>query len=202
MLFISVSLAQEVTDKFRIGIAASWDKNMSTERLAFGKYTGYTADYNKFNFSFGGIMEYFFKSNLSLNGALNYTNRGFTGTYFCDVCDFEFPPTPEEVDFRFIEVPMTVKYYLSPNKIRLFGEVGLNNVLPLNNPGYKARINSYVIGFKLGGGIDYPINQETAIQLSLNYNNTISKLFKDAYYEGPYFKLKSFNFGIVLLKKI
>ncbi len=199
---ISVSIAQEVTDKFRIGITANWDKNISAERLAFGKYTGFTADYNQFNYSFGGILEYFLKSNLSLNGALNYTNRDFTGTYFCDVCDFEFPPTPEEVDFRFIEVPITVKYYLSPNNIRLFGELGLNNIFPLNNPGYEARVNSYVIGYKLGGGLEYTMSQKTALQLSLSYNSTISKLFKDAYYEGPYFRLKSLQFGVVLLKKL
>lgn len=202
LLYIPAAKSQDVTNKFRIGMAAGWDKNSSSERLAFGRHTGFTADYNKFNYSFGGILEYGLKSNLSLNGALNYTNRDFTGTYFCDVCDFEFPPSPEEADFRFIEVPITVKYYFSPQKTRLFGEAGLNNLFQLNHPGYEARVNSYVIGFKLGGGVEYNLSPKTALQLSLNYNNTLSKLFKDAYHEGPYFRLKTFNFGVALLKKI
>src|SRR5690606_21850574 len=101
-----------------------------------------------------------------------------------------------EVDFSFMEVPITLKYYFLPRKIRLFGEVGLNNLFPLNDLGYEARVNSYIIGFKLGGGMEYNLSKKIALQLRLDYNNSISKMFKDSYYEGPYFKLRSINFGI------
>ena len=79
-------------------------------------------------------MEYLLKANVTLNGSINYSNKDFTGTYFCDVCNFAFPPSPEEVDFSFMEVLLTLRYYFFiPRRIRLFGEIGLNNLFPLND---------------------------------------------------------------------
>ena len=202
MSCIPVIDAQDVTGKFRIGLSAGLEKNVSSERMAFSQYTGFSADYDKSYYRFGLNMEYALKNSLTINGAVKYSNKDFIGTYFCDVCDFAVPPSPEEVDFSFIEVPITLKYYFTPHKIGLFGEVGLNNLFPLDNPGYEARVNSFATGFKLGGGMEYNLSQKIALQLTLDYSNSISKLFKDSYYEDPYFMLRSFSFGIAILKKI
>ena len=199
---IPVINAQDVTGKFRIGLSASLEKNVSSDRMAFGQYTGFTADYDKSNYGFGLNMEYLLNGNMTINAAVNYSNKDFIGTYFCDVCDFAFPPSPEEVDFSFIEVPITLKYYFSPHKIGLFGEMGFNNLFPLNDLGYEARVNAFVVGFKLGGGVEYKLSQKVVIQLTLDYSNSISKLFKDTYYKEPYFMLRSINFGIAILRRI
>ncbi len=198
LIFIPVVSAQDVPKKMlSIGVAASFEQNISSETVAFTEYTGFIADYNKLNYRLGLHLAYFVKANVTINGFLNYTNKDFTGTYFCHVCDFEFPPTPEDVTFRFIEAPVTFKYYFLPNKIRLFGEVGINNLFPLNNLNYEGATNSYVFGYKLGGGMEYNLSNSIALQLSVDYNNSVSKLFKDAH-----FKLKTVNVGIVLLKNI
>jgi opacity protein-like surface antigen len=195
-------MSQDVTNNFRIGISGSLEKNVSSEIIAFSEYTGFSANYNKPNYRFGLNLEYLLKGNLKLNGAVNYSNKDFTGTYFCDVCDFDFPPGAEEVDFSFIEVPISLRYYFIPRRIQFFGEIGLNNIFTLNNPAYEARVNSYVIGYKLGGGLEYNLSKKIALQLALDYNKSISKLFKDSYFEGDYFKLRSINFIITILKKM
>lgn len=202
-LFCSATIkAQEIPGKFRIGLSAGLEKNVSSDRMAFSQYTGFLADYDRLNYRVGLNISYPLKSNLAMNAAVNYSNKDFTGTYFCDVCDFAVSPSPEKIDFRFIEVPITLKYYFSPHKIRMFGEAGLNNLFPLTNLEYEAKANSFVAGLKLGIGIAYDLSQNTALELELNYNNSISKLFKDSYYDDPYFMPRSLNFGIVILRKI
>lgn len=96
--------AQDMPVKFRIGLSASLENNMSPDRVAFDRYTGYSVDYDKTNYRLGLNVEYALKNNLTINAAIKYSNKDFTGTYFCDVCDFAVPPGPEEVDFRFIKI--------------------------------------------------------------------------------------------------
>ena len=57
--------------------------------------------------------------------------------------------------------------------------------------------NSYILGIKLGGGIEYNLTKKIALQLNIDYNNSISKLYKESD-----FKLKSFAFGIGIMKRI
>lgn len=183
--------------KLRIGLSASIEKNTSSERVAFSQYTGFFADYDKLNYRFGLDLEYRLKNKLTINGAIKYSNKNFTGTYYCDVCDFTVLPSPEDVDFTFIEVPIIIKYYFLPDKIRLFGEAGLNNLFALNHLGYEARVNSFAIGLKIGSGIEYNLSQKIALQLKIDYNKSISRVFKDSD-----FKMKSLNIGIGIIKKI
>lgn len=186
--------AQNNISKLRIGLTTSIEKNLSSENVAFDKYTGYSVDYNKTNFRLGLNFEYELKSNFSINTAINYSNKDFTGTYYCAVCDFLVPPSPQDIDFRFIEVPLTLKYYFLPNKIRLFGEFGLNNLFSLKK---EVTDNSYGLGIKLGGGIEYNLSKKIALQMTMDYNNGISKLYKESD-----FKLKSVAFGIGIMKRL
>ncbi len=195
ILFYSYGIkAQENSSKLRIGLNASIEKNLSSENIAFDKYTGYSADYNKTNYRLGLNFEYELKTNFSINTAINYSNKDFTGTYYCAVCSFIVPPSPQNIDFRFIEVPLTLKYYFLPNKIRLFGEFGLNNLFSLNK---EVTDNSYGLGIKLGSGIEYNLSKKIALQMTMDYNSGISKLYKESE-----FKLKSFAFGIGIMKKL
>ena len=89
----------------RIGLSAGFIKNLSSEKMPISEYTGFSSDYKKTNYKFGLDMEYLLKANVTLNGAIIYSNMDFTGTYFCDVCDFAFSPSPEEVDFQFYGGP-------------------------------------------------------------------------------------------------
>lgn len=195
LFFCSIGInAQESLGKLRVGLSSSIENNLSSESIAFDKYTGYSADYNKTNYRFGLNFEYDLRKNTSLNTSINYSNKDFTGTYYCAVCDFSSPPSPQDIDFRFIEVPLTLKYYFLPNKIRLFGELGLNNLFSLNN---KETDHSYVLAVKLGGGIEYNFTKKIALQMTMDFNNTISKIYKESD-----FRLKSFAIGIGIMKRV
>ncbi len=195
ILFFSYGIkAQESTDKLRIGLNAGFEKNLSSDYLASDKFNGYFADYNKTNYRIGVNFEYEIKSNFSINTAINYSNKDFTGTFDCATCDFIVDPLPEKINFRFIEVPLTLKYYFLPNKIRLFGELGLNNLFSLNE---EVTDNSYLSGIKFGGGIEYNLSKKTALQITIDYNKAISKVNKDSN-----FKLQSLAFGIGIMKRL
>ncbi|NER18346.1 outer membrane beta-barrel protein [Spongiivirga citrea] len=183
--------------KIRIGISASLESNLSSEMIFFSDVTGFSADYDKFNYRIGADLEYFLNSNFTINTAINYSNKDFTGTYFCFVCDFIQPPNPETSDFRYIEVPMTMKYYFLPNKTRLFGEAGLNSLFALNNLELDARVNNYVLGLKLGAGVEYNFSQRLALQLKVDHNRSISKVLKDSD-----FGFRTLNVGFGILKRL
>ncbi|MBT0608798.1 outer membrane beta-barrel protein [Aequorivita echinoideorum] len=167
---------------------------MSSETIVFDEFKGFSVDYNKTNYRLGIDFEYFLKENFSLNSAIRYSNKDFTGTYYCEVCDFTVPPSPQEIKLSFIEMPLTAKYYFLPNKVRLFGKLGLTNLFLLNKD---VLVNSYVVGFRIGGGVEYNLTQEVALLFNMDYNNSISKLYKESDYN-----LKSIAFGIGVMKRM
>lgn len=186
--------AQNNSSALKIGVSTSFEKNTSSKNIAFDEYTGYFAEYNKANYKFGLNVEYKFKENLSINTAINYSNKDFTGTYYCMVCSFIVAPSPQEIEFRFVEVPVTLKYYFLPNKFRLFGEAGFNNFFLLNK---EVTDNLYVLGIKLGAGFEYSLTEKTAFQIAIDYNNGITNLYKESN-----FKINSFAIGISILKRL
>jgi opacity protein-like surface antigen len=195
LLFTIGIYAQEDLSKFRIGFSTGLEKNLSSKNVEFNTLTGNSAEYDKFNYRIGLVFEYQLKNSLSFNTAINYLNKDYTGTYYCIVCEFEIPPTPRQFNFRFIEVPITLKYYFLPNKVKLFTEAGLNNQFLL-----RRRVvadNSYLLGLKLGAGVEYNVNDNLAFQLAMDSYHTISKLYK-----GSDFKLTSYVIGIGVMKRL
>jgi opacity protein-like surface antigen len=186
--------AQNSPTNFRLGITASIDKNLSSESMAFDQYTGYSADYDKINYRLGLNLEYQLKQNLSINTAIQYSNKDFTGTYFCAVCVFSVPPSPEDIDFRFIEVPLSMRYYFLPDKLGLFGEVGINNQFLLNE---ELTDKSYALGIKLGAGLEYGFTQTLALQFLVDYNRGVTNLYNESD-----FKINYLGFGVGIMKKI
>ena len=81
----------------RFGILFTLDSNLSSENFAFDEYTGYCADYNKTNYKIGLNVEYLLRNGFTLNSGFNYSNKNFTGTYYCAVCNFIYPPSPEQI---------------------------------------------------------------------------------------------------------
>lgn len=186
--------AQNSPNNFRFGITTSMDKNLSSETMAFDQYTGYSADYDKINYRLGLNIEYQIKRDFSINTSIQYSNKDFTGTYFCAVCDFSVPPSPEDVDFRFIEVPLSLRYYFLPDRLGLFGEVGINNQFLLNE---ELTDKSYALGIKVGAGLEYDFTQKLAFQFLVDYNSGVTNLYNESD-----FKINYLGFGVGLMTKI
>ena len=186
--------AQNSLNNFRIGITTKIDKNLSSESMVFDQYTGYSADYDKINYRIGLNLEYQLEQNFSMNTAIQYSNKDFTGTYYCAVCDFPVPPSPEDIDNRFIEVPLSLRYYFLPDRFGLFGEVGINNQFLLNE---ELTDKSYALGIKLGAGFEYDFTQKLAFQFLVDCNRGITNLYNESN-----FKINYLGFGVGILKKI
>lgn len=139
--------AQNSPNNFRLGVSTSIDKNLSAQAMYFHQYTGYLAGYNQVNYRSGLNLEYQLSQNLSINTAILYSGKDFTGTYFCAVCDFSVPPGPEDIDFRFVEVPLSLRYYFLPGRFSLFGDAGIYNQFLLNK---ELGDKNYALGIKLG----------------------------------------------------
>ena len=95
--------------------------------MAFDQYTGYSADYDKINYRLGLNLEYQLKQKLSINTAIRYSKKDFTGTDFCEVCAVSVHTSTEDIYFRFIDVPLSLRYYFLPEKLGLLCDVGFNN---------------------------------------------------------------------------
>jgi outer membrane protein with beta-barrel domain len=195
--------AQDKSNNFRIGINLNLENNLSSNNVAFDKYTGYSANYNKINYKIGLNAEYELKNGFSLNSGINYSNKDFTGTFYCAVCDFIIPPSPEKIEFRFIEIPISLRYYFLSSKLKIFADVGITNQFLLKGPTNQIFLNGengnnkYIIGGKFGGGLEYNISREFAIQLITEYNRGFSNIFKESD-----FKINTISFGVGIVKKI
>ena len=105
-------------------------------------------------------------------------------------------PYPQRVELRFIEVPLSFKLYLNPQKQRFYGLIGLNNQFNLATEKSEyinlyIDYNTYSIGAKVGDGIEYKTNSKIAIQLFSNYNKGLSNNFRDSDYKLNYLSIGS-----------
>jgi opacity protein-like surface antigen len=184
----------ENTKDLRLGLLLTLDDNRSPENFRYEDYIGYSVDYNKTSYRIGLSVEYFIKNRLSINSGLNYSNKDFTGTYYCAVCDIIGPIYPETIELRFIEIPLSFRYYFFPNKLRLFTDLGINNQFVLT----KDKIDkSYTLGLKFGGGIEYNLNQNLSIELMTEYLKGITNLL-----DASNFKVDYLSLGIGIQKRL
>ena len=184
----------ENTKDLRLGLLYTFDNNRSTENFRFDDYEGYSVDYDKTNYRIGLSVEYFVKDKLTINSSIIYSNKDFTGVYYCVVCDFIGAINPERIDLQFIEIPLSLKYYFLPNRFKLFADLGISNQFVIKN---KEVDKSYILGVKFGGGIEYSLNQNLVIQIMAESNKGITNLL-----DVSDFKLDYFSLGIGIQKRL
>lgn len=186
--------SQNTSSKWRVGLTTSIESNQSSPFVQFGSFTSYFADYDQFNFNIGAQIEYEINNNFSLIAAVNYANRDFTGTNNCSLCTFIINPEPEHIDYRFIEIPISLRYYVFQDKIRVFGELGFNNSILIEND---VVANNYGLGLRIGAGIEYNLNSKTAIQAIVNYSDTNIN-----FYDNATFELKTLSYGMGIIRRL
>jgi len=182
----------EEKNRFSLGIMYSFDKNVGKSQISTSRYEGYTADNDQTNYSLGLGAEYLWTEHLSLNLAISYANRDFTGTYYCDVCDFITAPSAEGVQLRFVDVPIGLTYYFLPRKMRPFLSGAINNQFTVKNP-EQLNAKSYVLGVQLGGGVQYEFTPFWALQAQIDYGNTLTRVFENS---TSNLEILSFQLGV------
>lgn len=199
ILFIFVNIlgirAQDKSHSFRLGVIYTADNYSGPKNFVVDRYTGYSAVYDKANFKVGLSAERASETGFSINSGIYYSNKDFTGTYYCYVCDFAVPPDPERIALRFIEIPFAFRYYFLPGKLKVYGEIGVNNYFSLTSRTFDDA--SYMLGTKLGGGIEYHLNKGFAIQLLGQYDKGLTHLYHESN-----FKIDCVSFGLGMVKRI
>ncbi len=172
-------------NNFRVGLFYSLDTNLSGD-IELNDEVGYRSKYNRNNFTAGLNLQYSINNNLALQSGINYSNRDFSGTYYCNVCDFVTSPQQEEINLQFLQVPAALKYSNYFNNLGFFGKIGVLNqflVKESNNyEFYELEANSYSLSGVLGAGIAYNFGHGFSAALSANYTNRITQIFEDADY--------------------
>ncbi len=166
----------------RVGLQYAYDENRSSERIAFDQYSGYGADYDQPNYSVGLTLDYSITNRFMLLSGINYSDKSLTGTYYCAVCDFAIPPTPEVIELQFIEVPVIARYYLLRARLGIFGEAGIGNLFAISNE-MDFKEENHIINGKIGGGIEYSFLDRYAAHLAVDYAQNLTRVFENADYE-------------------
>lgn len=129
LLFTTGIDAPEQESKWRMGFNYSLEENKSFNYLpanSSGFTIGYGARYDKPNYRFGVNISYQLREKLTLNSALNYSNKDFTAFVGCLNCT-TLAPFSDDFLLRFIEIPLTPRQELFSTKLRPFIELGINN---------------------------------------------------------------------------
>ncbi|MBQ4820286.1 outer membrane beta-barrel protein [Aquimarina sp. MMG016] len=214
ILFISIfsnSFAQEesktIPGEFRAGIFYSLNKNLGPDYIYKSQFFGFLTDYDKINYSIGTSIEYEFNNNFSINSGISYSNYDFTAIYYDGLAPFSpgqsFLQGPYKINLRYIEIPLSVRYYLSFLKIKVLADIGIINQFIINGnrefaPGEQFTDKRYISSGKLGIGVEYNINQKYAIQLISQYNQGLTTLFKDT----SDFKTETLSFSLGVVKRL
>lgn len=162
---------------FRIHMFYSSDQNKKTERFRqIDSETSYFDLKGNSSYRFGINGEWRGDSNFALVSGMNYAIRSFDAIYFCALCG----DGREEYTLQFIEVPVYAKYYVPMGKFAPFMELGV-----LNQFKQKGRYESeFLLSGKLGVGTEYTIVEKIGVQLAVEYNRAITKLYDSKYFKN------------------
>tara|TARA_R110002020_G_scaffold23587_3_gene78446 strand:- start:11846 stop:12373 length:528 start_codon:yes stop_codon:yes gene_type:complete len=175
-------------------VTLSSDYNISSQNIDLGNYMGYIASYDRTNYSLGLQAEKFLTSDMSVNLGLQFSQKNFTGTFYCAVCDWAIPPDPENIRMQFLEIPIGLRKYFLPGKWKLFADVGLLNQIALEND---LETNGYLLSATIGGGTEYRIGEHWSLQLRALYNRALTDTF-----EGSDHKMQFLAFGMGIMTSL
>jgi hypothetical protein len=151
--------------KIRIGVHVSptiaWLKSNTT---------GYSGG-SKVGFSYGVVTDFGFTENYAFSTGVDITYKG--GTFKKD------GDASGSLDLQYVEVPLTLKLRTNLiGNLRYYAQVGVGLSAKLKSPDSS---NIYPLGAALiiGGGLEFPINGNTALVGGLTFNNGFTNIIRD-----------------------
>ena len=192
----------ENRDKWKVGVTISPDIYFNSTSILTTEETGYRSlDPSGFNFTSGLVGQLSVNTNFDIGSGINYSRKDFSGTYYCNVCDFAVSPKPEPIKLRFIEIPIVVRYKIFDKKFDVYVDAGLTSGYLTNtiNTRYEGTLsaNKFQLGGQFGLGIDLDLGQRINLFLSSDYKQSFTNLL-----EGSNFKFRSVGFVTGVMYKI
>jgi len=187
-------------DKWKIGITMSPDIFLNSTSLTTGELSGYDLKLSGFHYTIGFIGLLAIKPKLYIGTGISFSQKDFSGTYYCHVCDF-ISQGPETIKQRFIEIPLFVRYNIVDKKFGFHVETGFINGFLVKDlkPKFEEPLSTkkYLLSGQFGLGIDIDLGQRINISLTSTYKHSITN-FSDT----DEFKFRSFGFMVGVVYRI
>jgi hypothetical protein len=169
---------------WNFGIAFSPDIYFNSKSIYTGSESGYHLDPSGFSFTSGIVGLYSFESKFDIGSGINYSQKAFSGTYYCSVCDFLIAPKPEPISQQFIEIPLFVRYNILDKKFGVHADAGLTSGYLINNidTQYEGTLtcNRFQFNGQIGLGMNLNLGQRVNLILSSAYNHPFTSFSKGA----------------------
>ncbi len=136
------------------------------------------------NYTYGAQFLYKFDDKVELGVGLNGANKSFVRTDVCTTCDVEIS-TSNHFVIRYLELPLSVQYYLQNDRLDIFAIGGIQTGLLTNNSAFRTDMygNEYnyiqsttdftklQLGVQVGAGINYNLTYRGSVGLNVVYKN-------------------------------
>jgi hypothetical protein len=190
------------SDKWKVGVTFSPDNYLNSSNISLTQDIGFgSVSLSRFNFTSGLSAEWSFNSNIDIGSGINYSRKDFSGTFYCNECLWVFPPEPESIKLRFIEVPVFIRYNFFDKKIDLHVEAGLTGGYLINKfssrYGGTPPANKFQLGGQVGLGVSLDLGQRINLSLSSDFRQSFTNLLVDSN-----FKFRSVGFTTGIMYKI
>jgi hypothetical protein len=189
-------------NRWKIGFQFSTDFNKLPDVIG-GPITGYS--YLKpegLNFTGGITMQFFVSRKFQIMSAALYSNKDMTGRIYCHVCDL-VDNGPVEIQQRYIEIPISVRYMILNKKIDLFTEAGFagsyrvsDQEIPYSSSFEES--NKHLLSAQLGLGCGVDVSNRFNINVSAVYRQSLTNFLDEGDFKRYQsdFKLKTFATAI------
>jgi hypothetical protein len=158
---------------WNVGMTFSQDIYFNSKTIPTGSETGFSLDPSGFSFSSGFVGLYTTKSKFDIGSGINYSQKVFSETYYCNVCDFLMAPTPNTISQHFIEIPLFVRYNILDKKFGIHADAGLTSSYLINSNDTKLEGTLPFNKFQFTGQI--------GLGISLNLGKRINLILLSAY---------------------
>jgi hypothetical protein len=185
LLFISfIGLSQSSDRKIKLGVTFSPQSYFSKDIIS-ALSQGYEINQSEFNYSIGVTVLSSLNNRFDLVTGLAYSSKDFTGTFFCPACSYFAAPQPELIKLRYLEVPISVRYFFWKGNVMGFGETGLVNGFSVNEkPGDMdsplLERKKYILSGLIGMGLQASLRKKIDLSGSLFLQSSFIDTFKNS----------------------
>jgi len=164
-------------EKVRVGLFLSSDFN-STKGISENELYnfGYKAG---FNHSVGMQWLIRFSDRVELGFDPGYSSKNFTISEDCKECGFD---KTNQYKLKYLQLPIYGRFYVTNSRLDIYGIAGVNMAFNLYSA--ESRIsngattdflqtnaNRFLIGSRVGAGVNYNLNFRTSLGFDLTYNH-------------------------------
>lgn len=171
------------TDGWKFGGTFSPDMYLNSSSLETSEHTGYSLEPAGFSYTAGLTVQREVASRLDVGVGVGYSQKQYSGVFYCAVCDFFQAPVPEPIKLTYTEVQVNTRYRFIDQKYgmhvesALIGSYAPNNINTLQAGTILG--SEYLLGGQVGIGSNVDIGKRLNMSLTATYRHTFTDFLDD-----------------------